>query len=323
MKHFFYVLFCVLCLGAFQACGGDSDSDTGPDYPGGGDYPNSDGEEDDPLEVEGLHTPAQIKDPVFLAYLLEHFDSDHDGVLTKYEACAINKLTLDADQDPSLASIRTLEGISELEYLNVLKINFPISTIDLHDCGRLGVLECGFCSVEELILDHCGALEHLFCPGNKLTSLNVSDCMYLYFLECGENPIASLDVSHHHRLRKFICPSNTQMTSLDLSDCPELVEVICDSNKLTSLNVSGCTSLEKIFCYDNKLTTLDVSDCTKLTWLTCGFNKLKTLDISENTQLLSLFAFGNYMETLYVWKGFRIKDMDDCRLDPDTQIVEK
>ena len=319
MKHFFYVLLCVLCFGAFQACGGDSDSD----YPGGEDYPDSGGDGEDLNEVEGLHTPVKILDPVFLAYLLEYFDDDHDGVLTQFEARTIRRLTLDADQDSSLASIHTLEGISELEYLNVLKINFPISTIDLHDCARLGVLECGFCSVEKLILDHCSSLEHLFCPGNKLTSLDVSDCMNLYFLECGDNPITSLDVSHHHRLQNLVCSSNSQMTSLDLSDCPGLIEVSCDSNKLTSLNVSGCTSLEHMLCYDNKLTTLDVSDCTKLIWLSCGFNQLTTLDISKNTQLKTLFAKGNNMETLYVWRGFRIEDLDDFDTDSNTQIVEK
>ncbi len=72
--------------------------------------------------------------------------------------------------------------------------------------------------------------------------------------------------------------SRNRLTTLDVSQCPNLTELNCSYGSLTNLNVSGCAKLKNLNCRGNELTFLDVSGCVSLTKLDCSLNMMKSPD---------------------------------------------
>ena len=95
--------------------------------------------------------------------------------------------------------------------------------------------------------------------------------------QCGIESLAGIE--NFTNLELLECDSN-QLTSLDMSVCPNLKKLYCYGNPLTMVDVSGCPKLEVLECGENKLASLDVKACPNLTELSCDSNQLKTLDVS-------------------------------------------
>ena len=72
---------------------------------------------------------------------------------------------------------------------------------------------------------------------------------------------------------------------LDVSNCTELVYLVCSYNQLTELDISNNTAMWYLDCGYNQLTELAVSKNTALVYLNYGYNQLTELDISNNTAL--------------------------------------
>ena len=309
MKKFFYVALCVLCLGAFQACGGDSDEvvnpspKPNPETPEVPERPDPEKPEDPDLPIIPTPKPedvVEIKDPAFRAYLIEHYDRNNDSQLTYAEADLIVNLSLNGYKEESLTLIRSFEGISNLRNLTKLEIDFSISKVDLQDCCSLVELVCRSSHIEELALDNCIALEKLDCGGNQLPSLDLSGCSQLMSLSC----------------------YNNQLRSLDLSGCSQLTSLSCYNNQLRSLDLSGCSQLTELYCAENQLTRLNLSDCSQLKVLECEYNQLTSLYINKNTKIFRLnIRMNNMLETLYVWEGFSWENLY-VNKDDNTIFVE-
>ena len=109
-------------------------------------------------------------------------------------------------------------------------------------------------------------------------------------LKCDHNYInlTAIDVSNNPDLRELICSDNS-LSSLDLSNNTLLTGLACSYNKLTDLDLSKNTLLTGLDCWSNKLTDLDLSKNTELETLGCSYNgSLSSLDLSKNTKLTNL-----------------------------------
>lgn len=81
------------------------------------------------------------------------------------------------------------------------------------------------------------------------------------------------------------------LTTLDVTNCPELKVLDCSNNSLSELDVTKCTKLTTLYCGDNRLLSyLDVSKCPELTTLDCSRNALVALDITNCPKLENLSA---------------------------------
>ena len=136
---------------------------------------------------------------------------------------------------------------------------------------------------------------------NHLTGIidqKFPDCVIS--LNCYHNLLTSLNVSGCTALEELVCKYN-QLTSLNVSGCTALEELNCEVNQLTSLDVSTCTALEKLISYDNPLlTSLNVTGCTALKELWCRGNPLTSLDVSGCTALEELDCGGDQLTSLDV-----------------------
>jgi hypothetical protein len=95
------------------------------------------------------------------------------------------------------------------------------------------------------------------------------------------------------------CAGNN-LSSIDLSQNFELIQVVCANNDLASIDVSNNANLDNMDCNNNLLKTLDLSANTALTYLACTGNQLSSLDLSNNTSLLDLQCNLNGLENLNI-----------------------
>jgi len=90
----------------------------------------------------------------------------------------------------------------------------------------------------------------------------------------------------------LFCAGNN-LTSLDLSQNPNLVDLICAQNQLTEIIFNPQINLYEFNCTGNNLTSLDMSQHIGLRYLGCSLNQLTELDLSNNINLLEVRAHTN------------------------------
>jgi len=93
-------------------------------------------------------------------------------------------------------------------------------------------------------------------------------------------------------LERLGCAFNP-LTTLDLSNNHQLIELYCTSGSIESLNITQCPNLEILYCDENFLTDLDITQNPNLIEVYCDWNLLTSLDITQNPNLYLLWADHN------------------------------
>jgi len=164
---------------------------------------------------------------------------------------------------------------------------------------------------------------------DRLTELSLN-CPALSILDYAGNNLSTLDVSQFPNLQELGCGYN-QITALDLSNNTKLRWFSCGWNLLTALDLSNNTGLEDLYCSGNLLTALDLSSNTKLITLYCNDNQLTNLTLSKDTKFLMMVDCSNnrlQLSNLYhVFKlmynpGLPMHRLDTQRLFPQEVKVD-
>lgn len=116
-------------------------------------------------------------------------------------------------------------------------------------------------------------------------------------LRCGGVGLTSLDVTQMPQLVELTCQGN-ELSSLDLSSNVNLEILNCSSNELTELGLNSNVNLKTLDCHNNKMTSLDVSKLTKLETFRCYKNELTQLDLKNNLELKTLNCTNNHIAEL-------------------------
>ena len=124
--------------------------------------------------------------------------------------------------------------------------------------------------------------------GENITHLNVAG-----------HRVTSLDVGNNIEIVELHCANNL-LKNLDLRNNTKLEELHCGNNQLTSLDVSANTELKDLYCDENLLTSLNVDANLILRHLFCSGNPLKSLDVRYNTELVELYCSNNQLTSLDV-----------------------
>ncbi len=147
----------------------------------------------------------------------------------------------------------------------------------------------------------------------------------MYFLDCKENAIKDLKVSGLSKLGTLDASDNA-LSSLDLTSCKALEEVLLSKNQLAELKVKGLDKMSVCEFQNNKLKRLDlrgcvaidelhISDnadlayvsfygCTALRYVDCRRTSVSTLDFSGNEKMNFLFATEcPLLKTIYIRPG--------------------
>jgi len=91
------------------------------------------------------------------------------------------------------------------------------------------------------------------------------------------------------------CQTN-KLTSLTVSNNPDLVSLYCGNNSLSELNIQSNLKLEVLSAYSNSLSSIDVSKNTKLKNLMLTNNKLTSLNVKNNIYLCDLSCDLNLLD---------------------------
>ena len=155
-----------------------------------------------------------------------------------------NLTTLNINNTRTMAKVVKEVDLSKNTKLTTIYMNrHELTKLDVSMCKNLEKLSVSNNDLETLILPNNSALTELDCDKNWLTELNISGCTALRSLYCGKNRISRLDVSASNSLRSLSCGSNpltglklasslknlycvnTTLSTLDIYDCPTLVEL--------------------------------------------------------------------------------------------------
>ena len=139
----------------------------------------------------------------------------------------------------------------------------------------------------------------------KNTKLEVVDLAWNY-------EITSVDVSGCPELLR-LCVSFTMIRSLDVSKNPKLWDLMCDHTHIQSLDLSNNKELQELSCENAKITSLNLSNQTKLEALGCSYNPITKLDLSKNVLLNSVDCTGCALTTLTI--GSSLISLDCSRND--------
>ena len=230
---------------------------------------------------------SEIKDPVFLEYLLRYCDMDNDGILTQWDA--EHTYVIDISRDKSL-----------LDGMNVFRSSNPITSIE---------------GIEYFV-----NLKRLVCSGNSIPQVNLSKNPLLETFIANECKIKILEVSKNDRLTCLECSGNL-LNTIDLKNHPNLQTLDVSNNKMAAIDISGCTKLRNFNCSGNALMSLDVSKNIALQTLDCSSNKISILSFANNTSLDSINCSNNKLTDVDVRNGILEMKFFDCRKNNNLEYV--
>ena len=221
----------------------------------------------------------------------------------KQLGCAFctNLTTLTAILLPNLTSIDAA-GCSSLTQLwcsgsGVTSLNVAnctaLTNIHANSCKFTTLTITGLPNLTDLDVSNNTLLKTLNCSGNALTNLNLDYLTALESLDCSNNAFVSLGLTACTALQSANLSFNnfqtvyvtglSNLSTLLLTDCPNLQYLTCYNNALNMLNVARCPLLESINCRNNCFTDLYFTDLSKLFNLNVSNNPyLKTLNCSNS-----------------------------------------
>lgn len=153
---------------------------------------------------EGAHLLTFAED--FKAYLVENFDTDGDGEISRDEAELITAIECEN------LGLTSLEGVRNLT--------------------NLQTLHCSYNAIETLDVSGMTSLTELLCDHNLITDLNVSDCSSLVKLKANDMYNATT--------------GGYLLATLNLKGCSALEVLECHDNSIGELDVTDCKALKDI-----------------------------------------------------------------------------
>ena len=123
--------------------------------------------------------------------------------------------------------------------------------------------------------------------------------------------LTDTEVTLYGKITKIDCSSN-KLSSIVITNQPQLREIYCDDNELTKLEVNYVPELATLYCGNNKdLADIDLKSMPALADLSCYSNSVKQLDLSQNPKLTSLICRDNLIEgTLDLSKNPKVEQVN-------------
>ena len=163
---------------------------------------------------------TNFPDEAFRALVSDNFDTNGSGWLTAEEIAAAEGLSCEE------VDFTTLEGIGRFTALTSLLIDGApsLTGVDFSANTQLVYLDVSQNGLTWIGLEGLTELRDLSVDRNSLTSLDVSE-LSLTNLACHTNPMTSLVLGEQPGLCRLYC-QDTQLASLDLRGCPELLNIL-------------------------------------------------------------------------------------------------
>lgn len=159
-------------------------------------------------------------------------------------------------------------------------------------------------------------------PNAILTISGIESFVNLKELNASLNSISTFNYNLPLLEKLYFTANN--LTTVDLTGTPQLIELNLDQNDVSSLDVSVCQNLVSLGCDYNFLSSLDISMLSNLNSLSVRYNQLTSLDLSQSEALTSLQLAGNYflpvLNNLVNLESLNCQDMGLSVLDVSSNV---
>ena len=120
-------------------------------------------------------------------------------------------------------------------------------------------------------------------------------------LDCSGKRIRDLTGIHVFASLKTLNAGDNILTTLDVTGCTELQELICKNNPLLELDVSGAPKLQHLDCESTYLSALDLSGNPELNDLcVTNISSLTSLSLAHNPKMQKLWTLGSGLTTVNI-----------------------
>ena len=251
------------------------------------------------VDIKQQSTPAAFSDKAFYAYLLSNFDKDGNGSITQDEAVEVTSIVVDSDDIENMSGIEVFENLVELSAVPKHTSSYGVGIgEDWRNTGYTFEEYNGYNTVKIVV--------------GKLSSLDVSKNTKLTKLDCSGNVLTSIDLSSNHNLEIINLGCNYDLNNVNLSGCSSLRELNLQATSVTSIDLSECPNLETLYFDRGKEVasgTLDLSNNSKLSGLFIDYRGFTHLDLSHNSELTQLSCAMNQLTELNISKNPKLIDV--------------
>lgn len=137
-------------------------------------------------------------------------------------------------------------------------------------------------------------LAELGFNGISVTSINLSGMSNLKTFYCKSPTLVSAAFSGFTAATNISMMENPLMTTLTISNCPNLDTILAQQNPaFSTLNVSNLAALRELYLADNQLTAVDLTACPNVQYFNAVNNQITTLNVSGLTKLTGLSIDNN------------------------------
>ncbi|CAG8470077.1 6208_t:CDS:1 [Cetraspora pellucida] len=150
-----------------------------------------------------------------------------------------------------------LTNNKNLTYLN-LSSN-PISNLVLSQNKKLTEIHFSYGQINSIDLSQNKNLNFVNFNNNLLENIDLTNNPNIAAIHVYNNKLTSLKVANLTKLRVVACHMNPELTgSLDLSNCPDLINLNCAFTGLEKLKLNN-PKLYLLYCQGNKINELDLT----------------------------------------------------------------
>ena len=224
-------------------------------------------------------------------------DANNDGEIQQSEANNVSELNLNYPLNGTNYYMNSAVGVTN--FVNLTKLDLRsnrIVNLNISGMQFLNYIDCSNNNqyLISLTIENLPLLETLYCQNagsntstpyysfsnlNSLKNINFGGCK---FYSDTLDDITTLENMYGYG------GLQSGVTSLNLSNKPNLKIVELDSNALTNLILMPNNSIETLKLYGNSLTSFDKTLFTNLKILYLNWNKLNSLDVSNMSSLIEL-----------------------------------
>ena len=223
-----------------------------------------------------------------------NLDITHFKVLETIEIGGLPDITsLDFTNSPNLTSLymntlpslTTVQIPASMEYLTMYWCP-NLTTVNLAACREnLNELHMQDVGIKDVDVSNFKKLNRIYIEGNsaeeiyKLNSLNIAGCDELWSISIQCTDIETVTIKDLPVFNEATVSYN-DIRKLIVENCPELLLLDCQDNKLPELHIKKCDKFWRIFANNNYMRTL-IIDESPLEEVEAADNQLMWLDLSK------------------------------------------
>lgn len=226
-------------------------------------------------------------------------DANNDGEIQQSEANNVSELSLNYPLNGTNYYMNSAIGITNFNNLTKLDLrNNRIVNLNISGMQFLNFIDCSNNSqyLISLTIENLPLLETLNCLNagsntsnpfysfsnlNALKNINFGGCKF--YSDTLDNITTLENIYGYGGLKSGV-------TSLNLSNKPNLKIVELDNNALSNLILMSNNNIETLKVLGSNLTVFDKTLFTNLKILNLGWNNLNSIDVSNMTSLLELYC---------------------------------